>query len=759
MWVCLKKSFFQLEEDIYICFIYIPPVNSTFTNSQDNNSFELLENDVCKFKSKGRVVLMGDFNSRTSTSPDFNVTDDDKYTPVPEQYNSDEHESLYNRENEDICSVNEYGKKLLELCIETELRILNGRMLGDLEGKLTCHKWNGSSTVDYGIVQNSLFREIDFFKVYDLMGHLSDHCLISLGLKCNFKATASCNSNIYKLEKNFKWDPQSKLIYKSTLVSSSVDKKVKDILNSGSDMTVEDMTNNVNDILLNSAKQALQQKKHMKRSSKKKKKWFDRDCFSLRKEVIKLSRQLCRANATHETRILFFQKKKELRRVIKTKKKSFKQHILDQLNDMSDSNPKRYWNLVKELKELDANSVNGTNPISPEDWLKHFSKLLFDDKQNRSSLLEERINEMLSCNSFSDLDFRITNDEIKKAISSLKCGKATGLDKISSEMIKASVNVLLSVYEKLFNAILRSGIYPTSWHDSYICPIYKSGSRSDPSNYRGIAITNILGKVFSIILSNRLEKFITSNNLIDDTQIGFKKNCRTSDHMFILQTLIDKYVKKLKSPLYVCFVDFRKAYDSVWRQALMFKLLSQNVSGMFFRLVKEMYINNNICVKINNCERTIFFKSNVGVLQGVNISPQFFNLYISDLKAFLGVDDDTPKLVSTPINCLMYADDLVLLSRSESGLQILLNRLGEYCRKWRMEVNIEKTKAMKFSGNGHKCKSVFLYNGKPLENVAKYKYLGIEFSSSGSWSSAIANISNRGKKALFLLKIYNVQEI
>ena len=100
----------------------------------------------------------------------------------------------------------------------------------------------------------------------------------------------------------------------------------------------------------------------------------------------------------------------------------------------------------------------------------------------------------------------------------------------------------------------------------------------------------------------------------------------------------------------------------------------------------------------------------------------------------------------------MYADDLVLMSRSESGLQILLNRLGEYCRKWRMEVNIEKTKAMKFSGNGHKCKSVFLYNGKPLENIAKYKYLGIEFSSSGSWSSAIANISNGGKKALFLLK-------
>ena len=104
---------------------------------------------------------------------------------------------------------------------------------------------------------------------------------------------------------------------------------------------------------------------------------------------------------------------------------------------------------------------------------------------------------MLSCNTFSDLDYRITKDEIKQAIRSFKCGKAIGLYRISSEMVKSSVTILIYVYEKLFNFILRSGIYPKSWHDSYICPIYQSRSRSDPSNYRGIAINNILGKVFS----------------------------------------------------------------------------------------------------------------------------------------------------------------------------------------------------------------------------------------------------------------------
>ena len=147
-------------------------------------------------------------------------------------------------------------------------------------------------------------------------------------------------------------------------------------------------------------------------------------------------------------------------------------------------------------------------------------------------------------------------------------------------------------------------------------------------------------------------------------------------------------------------------------------------------------------------------------IQSIDMTPCVIsflvNLYISELKAFLGVDDDTPKLVNSRINCLMYADDLILTSRSETRLQALLDMLGEYCGKWRMEVNIEKTKAMKFSGNGHKCKSTFLYNWKTLENVSKYKYLGIEFCSSGSWSNAIANISNRGMKALFLLKGYNI---
>ena len=88
---------------------------------------------------------------------------------------------------------------------------------------------------------------------------------------------------------------------------------------------------------------------------------------------------------------------------------------------MPDSNPKRNWNLVKELKELDANSVNGINPTSPEDLPKHFRILLFDAKQKSSSKLEERINEMLFCNSFSGLDFQSGPGNMHTQVSVLWC--------------------------------------------------------------------------------------------------------------------------------------------------------------------------------------------------------------------------------------------------------------------------------------------------------------------------------------------------
>ena len=119
------------------------------------------------------------------------------------------------------------------------------------------------------------------------------------------------------------------------------------------------------------------------------------------------------------------------------------------------------------------------------------------------------------------------------------------------------------------------------WADGFIVPIFKKGDASIPNNYRGITISNALGKVFGTVLNVRLHKFCSETNLIDECQIGFKKKARTTDHMFIIQTLIEKYCKKGKKPLYACFIDFQKAFDSIWHEAMLVKLLRCEIGGPF----------------------------------------------------------------------------------------------------------------------------------------------------------------------------------
>jgi hypothetical protein len=121
----------------------------------------------------------------------------------------------------------------------------------------------------------------------------------------------------------------------------------------------------------------------------------------------------------------------------------------------------------------------------------------------------------------------------------------------------------------------------------------------------------VLGFFFSKILSNRLDKFLEGNNITCSEQIGFKKHSRTSDHILTLKCLIDKAFKLSKS-LYVCFIDLRKTFDTVNREALLHKLSHYKLSGCFFNILKNMYDEVKYSIKFTEGE-TSSFSSKIGV--------------------------------------------------------------------------------------------------------------------------------------------------
>ena len=238
------------------------------------------------------------------------------------------------------------------------------------------------------------------------------------------------------------------------------------------------------------------------------------------------------------------------------------------------------------------------------------------------------------------------------------------------------------------------------------------------------------------------------------SQIGFLPNYRASDHIFTLHTLIDQQLNQHKSKIFSCFVDFGKAFDSIWHEGLLLKILESGVGGKTYDVIKTMYKNNECAVKIG-AKRTDFFPQKRGVMQGNNLSPTLFNIYINELAKTLE-ESTAPgiKLNDTEIICLLYADDLVLLSSSKEGLQQLLDHLHQFCQTWALTVNRHKTKTMIFQKRS-RCqgnKLTFLLGSTKINQTNEYTYLGIKISSTGNFNLAVNELKEKAQIAFYAIK-------
>ncbi len=251
-----------------------------------------------------------------------------------------------------------------------------------------------------------------------------------------------------------------------------------------------------------------------------------------------------------------------------------------------------------------------------------------------------------------------------------------------------------------------------------------------------------------------MKTFVEDHNILHKAQIGFKSNHRTTDHIFALRTLIDKYVTyTTKGKLYTCFMDFKKAFDSVWHDGLLCKLLRYKIGGKFYDLIKFLYSKTKCAIKYG-FQRSKCFDYGNGVRQGCILSPMLFNLYLNEIP-FLPDEQDTDPILlpdGSSLNCLLYADDLVLISSSANGLQNALSTLSQFCRDWRMNINTKKTKAIIFQKKHRKStllKHKFFINGENVEITNSYTYLGVRFSTNGSFKENKTILKEKTRRSFF----------
>ena len=441
------------------------------------------------------------------------------------------------------------------------------------------------------------------------------------------------------------------------------------------------------------------------------------------------------------------------------------------IETVSNKDPNVFWDYIKRLgprrKEcipMEMYNDDGTINCNKHEVMKYW-KDSFDDLFNRgvgmkrdkdfdrhvSDYMVMMENNMVDPLYQTDvkLNKNITEDEVVKIIQKLKNKKAMGIDMVPNEIIKCKVIVPMLV--TLFNLCFDTGIVPQQWYQSIVHPIHKS-SETDPripTHYRGISLVSCVYKVFTAVLGHRVSYFYEDKDILVEEQGGFRKGRSCVDQAFILHGLAKNAISK-NDDLYACFIDLRKAFDCVCRDMLMYKLLVTGINGKMYFILKSLYDGQKTqsSIRVNN-QLTDWFLTGLGVKQEDSLSPVLFLMFVNDLAVELKNMNIGCKLGDKKLPILLYADDIVLLSNDTDELQLMLNHVYEWCNKWLMSVNLDKTNIMHFRKN-EKARNMyeFKYGDQSIEYTDCYKYLGLYFDEHLNMDTNEDKLSAAGKKAL-----------
>lgn len=462
--------------------------------------------------------------------------------------------------------------------------------------------------------------------------------------------------------------------------------------------------------------------------------WFDSTCYALRKRVLELLR-LARFNRVYLG--VYATARKHYKITLRKKKQEFDEKEEVKLVCRAEKEP---WCLAVRKK-------NPAAGISLMAWHTHFSKLLQVGGKPDFGFAARYFSSAHDDASLSRLNRDFDHTEVFRAISSMKNRKACGTDNVYYEHLKCSKNILCNFWAALYTTIFSTGVMIEPWKISILKVLHKKGDIQVCNNYRGIALLNNSMKIFTKMLARRL--YVFTDALVPSCQYGFRTGKHTSGAINKLRAKIRTNLSQPRTPVYACFVDFQKAFDSVDRMLLISKLVSfYSVKGKFLKMLCSILTENFVLID-DGLRRTARIAQWIGVLQGDTLSPLLFTLFLGDLPGFIY---DACAAVGFCVHILLYADDLVIYGDSLPAVQAAINSLHEWCIANSMTVNVSKTKMMKFRRGGRLARSDIAYfGGTQLEFVNQYEYLGVTFQSSLSVTKHLNRISTKCAVATHML--------
>ena len=362
------------------------------------------------------------------------------------------------------------------------------------------------------------------------------------------------------------------------------------------------------------------------------------------------------------------------------------------------------------VRELDGTYIRSASRRSDR-WKEHFSTLL-----NRPSPHTPLFD--LPFSGFCNVSERVpTQDEVGKAIRSLKSSSAPGEDGISAALWKAGGAAARCRLTAIIANIWSSSSFPSDWKTSVVIPLHKKGDKTDCKNYRGISLIDVAYKVVEAVILDRIRGAV--DNSLRENQGGFRPGRGTVDQIFALRQIIEQR-QEFRQPLVVAFVDFKAAFDSIDRKRMYEILLFFGMPDKIVQLIEDMYCDSNCVVRIDG-KCTSSFPVVTGVKQGALLSPILFNIVLDMILGEAMQGCEGVLVENTRITDLDYADDIALLADNATDMQRMMDRLDMFARQVGLHISAEKTKVMRTAS----FEPVpILLQGNPLEVVEHFCYLG-----------------------------------
>ena len=751
--VCLKMKlrFSNDFKDVFFIITYLPPKSSPFYRVTNyNHGFELLDDFLSFIYSKFThfsIIMCGDLNARVSyvqpvTDCDYNSRFiDSTYDDI--LFCNDFTYDKYDRFSEDN-ETNTYGQYLYELCTNYSLFILNGIEQCSNSGRFTFLSPNGNSLIDYYLVSSDLLNHN--LKMHVLSDIVSWHMPIILSIIFNVSNLDNADKSV-AMDKPFKfiWDDTKATVYCDSF--NALLHMLPDIPDSNIIDNVDVYVNKLTEIMLSASECMKKEVNANKQQSFVKNKWFDKDFSDKRKQVKNLLHKYTRCHS-NENKTNYVNSRNEYKSLLCRKKYLFSIFKIDSLKTCMSFNSNTFW---KQIKTLLPTKQKVSNSISLNDWFNFFSNMFHSNISVPMICTEQKITYCFDQNELDMLCMPITNDECLSVINRIKSNRAPGNDYVLNEMIIHSRDSLSPILCSVFNTLLSNCVFIDVWQKSLISPIFKKGNSNVCSNYRPISLTSLLSKLYTNILNNRLTKYTVNLNIIPNEQAAFRANFSTIDHIFTLYTLICKQFNQNRK-LYVAFIDYRRCFDNINRQALFTVLERYGIVGQFLDVIKSLYSNVLSSVKDSNGLLTDFFECPNGLKQGCILSPLLFNIFISEVSKSINTNGiHGLQLIpnSDIIHHLFYADDNCMFATTPRGLQNKLNILYDLSVKLGMEVNLDKTKIIVFRKGGHLSRfEKWHYNNTPIEVVNSYNYLGVTFSTRMSFVNMCSPLIAKAKRSI-----------